>query len=40
MNSTQIVRGSINFFIAVCVIITFVQEIWFNPQLTSPQPKT
>ena len=37
MTPTQIVQGSINLFIAVCILITFIQDIWYNPSLTSTQ---
>ena len=35
MHPTQIVQGSINIFISLCVIVAFAQDIWFNPSLNS-----
>lgn len=33
MNTTDIVKGGINFFIIICVMAAFVEDIWFNPKL-------
>lgn len=33
MNSTNIIKASINLFIIVCVIAAFVEDIWFNPKI-------